>query len=274
MATDVFADKTAIVTGGASGIGRAIAQQLADRGAGVILADVNAEILEKTAEAINQAGGKAKALQLDVRDFDAVKKAVDGTVEEYGRLDYMFNNAGIAIASEAHEHTHDAWRRVIETNLHGVINGVDAAYPVMVRQGSGHIVNTASMAGLVPIPGEVSYVTSKHGIVGLSHALRIEGALHGVKVSVVCPGFIRTPIYDNAEVIKLDREAMLGMLPKGSSVQKAARVILQDVERNRAVIIPPRPARALWWLNRAFPGLTLRVLQAYAGAAFKRARTD
>jgi len=270
---DNFADKAAIVTGGASGIGRAVSEQLASRGASVILTDINSELLEETTKVINDAGGKAKAVQLDVRDFEAVKKVVDDAVTEFGHLDYMFNNAGIAVASEAHRHPHDAWRRVIDTNLYGVINGAVAAYPIMVKQGSGHIVNTASMAGMIPIPGEISYVTSKHGIVGLTLALRVEGALHGVKVSVVCPGFIRTPIYDNMELIDLDKRTMLRLVPKGASVDKTARVILEDVARNRAVIIPPRPARALWWLYRAFPGTTLRVLQAYAGAAFKRAGT-
>jgi short-subunit dehydrogenase len=142
----------------------------------------------------------------------------------------------------------------------------------MVEQGSGHIVNTASMAGLVPVFGEVSYVTSKHGVVGLSLALRIEGALHGVKVSVVCPGFIRTPIYDSIELIKLDREALMEMAPRGASVDKAAQVILEDVERNRAVIVPPRQARALWWLNRAFPILTIKFLHRVAATMFKKTR--
>ena len=269
---DIFENKAAIVTGGASGIGRAVSEQLAGRGANVILADIDAELLEETTGAIIGAGGKATAVQLDVSDFEAVKKVVDDTVAEFGRLDYIFNNAGIAVASEAHEHTYDSWRKVIETNLYGVINGVIAAYPIMVKQGTGHIINTASMAGLIGVPGEISYSTSKHGIVGLSYALRIEGALHGVKVSVVCPGFIRTPIYQNAEAIKLDREAVLSMLPKGTSPDAAARVILEDVERNRAVIIPPRPARALWWLNRVFPGLTLKVLEKYTAAVFKKAR--
>jgi NAD(P)-dependent dehydrogenase (short-subunit alcohol dehydrogenase family) len=271
---DIYANKTAIVTGGASGIGRAVSEQLASRGANVILADINAELLEETAKAINNTGGKAKALPLDVRDSEAVKKVVDDTVAEFGRLDYIFNNAGIAIASEAHEHIYESWRKVIDTNLYGVINGAVAAYPVMVEQGSGHIVNTASMAGLVPVFGEVSYVTSKHGVVGLSLALRIEGALHGVKVSVVCPGFIRTPIYDNIELIKLDREALMKMAPKGASAQKAAQVILEDVERNRAVIVPPRQARVLWWLNRAFPILTIKFLQRLAATMFKKSRVE
>jgi NAD(P)-dependent dehydrogenase (short-subunit alcohol dehydrogenase family) len=258
---DTYAGKVAIVTGGASGIGRAISQQLAGRGATVIVCDVNAGLLAETAEAITACGGAASAAVLDVRDFAAVKKLVEGTADAYGRLDYIFNNAGIGLGSEAHEHPHEGWCRVVDTNLYGVINGVAAAYPLMVEQGSGHIVNTASMAGLLPLTGEISYTTSKHGIVGLSGALRIEAALHGVKVSVVCPGFIRTPIYTSAEYINLDREKVLKLFPKGTSPEKTAAVILADVARNRAVIIPPRYMRSLWWMQRLAPGLVSRVIQ-------------
>ena len=258
---DVFAGKIAMVTGGASGIGRALSEQLAQRGATVVLADVNADLLEETVQSIAARGGAASAEVLDVRDFAAVKKTVDGIVDKYGRIDYIFNNAGIGIGSEAHEHPHEAWRKVIDTNLYGVINGVTAAYPLMVEQGFGHIVNTASMAGLLPLTGEISYTTSKHGIFGLSGVLRIEAALHGVKVSVVCPGFIRTPIYTSAEYIGIDRDKLLKVFPKGTSPEKTAAVILADVKRNRAVIIPPRYMRPLWWMQRLAPGLVSRVIQ-------------
>jgi NAD(P)-dependent dehydrogenase (short-subunit alcohol dehydrogenase family) len=270
---DVFNDKTAIVTGAASGIGRALCEELVRRGAGtIILTDINAELLERTASSLAGAGVEVKAVALDVRDYEAVKRLVDETAAEHGRLDYMFNNAGIVVGSEAHEHTIDIWRKVIDTNLYGVINGVAAAYPLMVRQGSGHIVNTASSAGLVATPGEISYTTSKHGVVGLSGALRAEGALYGVKVSVVCPGFIRTPIYDTSEIINMDREALLRILPKGYPPEKAARIILDDVARNRAVIIPPRYVRSIWWLNRLAPGLLGKVLFYFNKAALRRVK--
>jgi NAD(P)-dependent dehydrogenase (short-subunit alcohol dehydrogenase family) len=269
---DVYRDRTAIVTGAASGIGRAVCEGLVRHGARVVLADMDEELLKETAASLAGMGGEVKAATLDVRDFEAVKRLVDDTVAERGRLDYIFNNAGIAVAGEAHEHPISAWRRVVDTNLYGVINGVAAAYPVMVKQGSGHIVNTASTAGLVPIAGEISYVTSKFGVVGLSGALRMEGAMHGVKVSVICPGFIRTPIYDNAELINMDREAALRMIPKGYDVDKAARIILADVARNRAVIVPPRPARAIWWLHRLAPGLVYRIFLHYSGVFLRKVR--
>jgi len=269
---DVFTDKIAMVTGGASGIGKALSEQLAQRGATVVLTDVNADLLEETARSITAGGGAASPEVLDVRDFEAVKRTVDGIVDKYGRIDYIFNNAGIGIGSEAHEHPHEAWHKVIDTNLYGVVNGVAAAYPLMVEQGFGHIVNTASMAGLLPLTGEISYTTSKHGIVGLSGALRVEAAMHGVKVSVVCPGFIRTPIYTSAEYIGLDRDKLLKLFPKGTSPEKTAAVILADVERNRAVIIPPRYMRPLWWMQRLAPGLVSKVLQVGTRQMMRYAR--
>ena len=269
---DVFKDKTAIVTGAASGIGRALCEELARRGAVVVLADRDAELLERTAASLAGAGAQVRAAALDVSDYEAVEKLVGEVAAEHGRLDYMFNNAGIAVGSEAHEHTIDLWRKVIDTNLYGVINGVAASYPLMVRQGSGHIVNTASTAGLVAVPGEISYTTSKFGVVGLSSTLRMEGALYGVKVSVVCPGFIKTPIYENAELINMDREALLRIIPKGYPPDKTARIILDDVARNRAVIIPPRYVRPIWWLNRLAPGLVNRVLFVYNKLALRRVR--
>ena len=182
---NIFADKTAIITGGASGIGRALGEELARRGARVILADVNAKLLDETAGSIVKAGWRAKPVALDVSDFEAVKELVHDTVAEHGRLDYIFNNAGVTVGGEARDLCLDDWRKVIDTNLYGVVNGVVAAYPVMIGQGFGHIINTASSAGLIPIPGGIPYSASKYGIVGLSNSLRLEGADLGVRTRIV-----------------------------------------------------------------------------------------
>lgn len=250
---DIFTNKTAIVTGGASGIGLALCRGMARRGARVIMADLNAALLQESALSISGQGLRVEAVTLDVTDPVAVKNLVDDTVSRYGQLDYLFNNAGVVVACEAQDHPYDEWRRVIETNLFGVINGVAAAYPVMVKQGSGHIVNTGSLAGLVPSPGEISYTTSKYGVVGLSNALRVEGAIYGVKVSVVCPGFVRTPIFDNARTVKLNREKLLAAMPKGMDPEACARVILRGVERNRAIIPVSSMASIFWFVQRLSP---------------------
>jgi len=251
-----FADKVAIVTGGASGLGRALCEELGGRGAAVVAADINADGARETVSAVTGAGGRASATHTDTSQEDAVQKLVDDTVAAHGQLDYMFNNAGIGVGGDYRDMTLEHWRRVIDVNLWGVIYGTTAAYRVMVKQGFGHIVNTASLAGLIPVPTETAYATTKHAVVGLSTSLRAEAADLGVKVSVVCPGFVQTGIFDAAIVLKIDRDEMIGTLPtKMIDVTRAARVILRGVARNRARIVFPFGYRVVWWLSRFHPAL-------------------
>jgi NAD(P)-dependent dehydrogenase (short-subunit alcohol dehydrogenase family) len=133
---------------------------------------------------------------LDVTDADAVAALVERTAQDHGHLDLLFNNAGVAVTGPVSELTLAHWNRVIDINLRGVVHGVVAAYPIMIRQGRGHIVNTSSLAGLLPSPMLTPYGMTKHGVVGLSESLRMEAAAHGVRVSVVCPGVIDTPLLD------------------------------------------------------------------------------
>jgi len=219
------------------------------------MADLNAPLLDEAVWLIVGAGGRAKSVRLDVSDFSAVKKMVDDAVAEHGRLDYIFNNAGIGVLGEVQDFSYEDWHKVIDTNLYGVVNGVAAAYPVMAKQGFGHIISTASLAGLIPAPAEISYTTSKHGIVGLSHALRIEGADLGVRVSVVCPGFIDTPILHTSKLVKLDRQKVSASLPKTMACVECARKILRGVERNQATILVTGMAKYFWLLQRISPAL-------------------
>jgi short-subunit dehydrogenase len=178
-----------------------------------------------------------------------VKKLVDDTASEYGRLDYMFNNAGIGIGGEARDLTLEHWMRIINVNLLGVIYGTTAAYSLMVRQGFGHIVNTASLAGLIGDPIVLPYVTSKFAVVGLSQTLRNEAAGLGVKVSVVCPGYVQTPVWDSP-LLKVKKEDLPKPPFKMIDATKAAGCIIKGVERNQAFIVFPLHARLLWWLYR------------------------
>jgi NAD(P)-dependent dehydrogenase (short-subunit alcohol dehydrogenase family) len=256
---DHFKEKVAIVTGAASGIGRALAEAMVRRQAVVILADINSQLLSEVAESIAASGYQAEVVSIDVSNYDSVKKLVADAVAQHGRLDFMFNNAGIAVGGEVRDCSIDDWRDVLKVNLYGVIHGVDAAYQIMVQQGFGHIINTASIEGLLPFPGAVSYAASKFGVVGLSNSLRIEGADLGVKVSVVCPGYIKTPIFHTSKMIKIDREKMLQALPErlGISPQKCASVIIRGVERNKAIIVVTGFAKILWLLQRISPGIIL-----------------
>jgi NAD(P)-dependent dehydrogenase (short-subunit alcohol dehydrogenase family) len=236
--------KVAVVTGGASGIGRAVARELARRGVAVTIADLD-EVAGK--QAAEESG--LDFARLDVTDAEAVSALVTRVNDSRGRLDFMFNNAGIAVGGTTRELTLDHWNRTIDVNLRGVVHGVRAAYPIMVDQGFGHIVNTASLAGLVPAPLMLPYTATKHAVVGLSLALRAEAATCGVRVSVVCPGFIDT--------------RLMGRL---YPVEALAGDILRGVARNKALIVAPASGRAAWRGARLSPSGAVRV----AGLAVRR----
>lgn len=252
---DIYHGKTAVITGGASGIGRALGEELGRRGALVVLADLDADLLEEVVASLRGQGCKAEGGALDVTDHEAVREFVDATVSRHGRLDYIFNNAGIAVLGEALDLSIDDWHRILDVNLKGVINGVAAAYPVMAGQGCGHIVNTASVAGLIPLPANIAYVASKFGVVGLSQVLRIEGEKYGVKVSVVCPGVIKTPIYHDIRVLGLERRKNSALRHIGISPQRCARTILRGVEKDRGIIRITAETFILHTLYRASPRL-------------------
>jgi len=254
-----YHQKIAIVTGGGSGIGRALCEALAWAGATVVVAEIDGQAAQETTGAICRTGGQARAVCLDVSDAGAVQTLVAGTVAEFGRLDFMFNNAGITKFGEARDQTLENWRMVINVNLMGVIYGTDAAYKQMVQQGHGHIINTASLAGLVPQPTSVPYTASKHAVVGLSTALRAEGVDLGVRVSVVCPAFIQANMIAEQSVVgvrvsDLYARRNLALMP---TAEQAARAILRGVARNQEIIIFPFYARFLWLINRLIPATPL-----------------
>ena len=201
-----FKDKVAIVTGGGSGIGQALCQELGRRGSMVVVAGITDDHAKRVASAIMQNGGHAHAVHVDVSNEEEVRQLIDKTVSEYGHLDYLFNNAGIFIGGDARDLTLEQWCRVLEVNLYGVLYGTVIAYPIMVGQGFGHIVNVSSATGLLPQPINAPYCTSKYAIVGLSLSLRVEGADLGVKVSVVCPGGVQTNIYQAATIVNVPSE--------------------------------------------------------------------
>jgi NAD(P)-dependent dehydrogenase (short-subunit alcohol dehydrogenase family) len=264
----IFDGATAIVTGAASGIGRALAVELTKRGCEVVLADLQADLAEEVVSGIRASGGKAKAVKTDVTDFPAMEHLVQKTVKRTGRLDYLFNNAGIVIGGYVNLYGIEDWNRVVDVNLRGVINGIQAAYKIMLNQGFGHIVNTASMAGLMHGPGNVVYTTTKHAVVGLSISLRAEAAHLGIHVSVVCPGVIRTPILEGGGrygkmLIDIPAEQVRRMWEKlrPMSPDVFAEKVLNSVAKNKAIIIVPSWWKLFWYINRLSPSLGMFLAQ-------------
>ncbi len=251
--------KQAIVTGAGSGIGAALCRALAGAGADVVCTDVDGDAAERTASAL---GARARAARLDVTDAAAVQSTVDDVVARTGRLDLMFNNAGIVWGGDTELLTLDQWNAIIDVNLRGVVHGVAAAYPLMVRQGHGHIVNTASMAGLTAAGQITSYVTTKHAVVGLSLALRSEAAAHGVGVLCVCPSAVETPILDKGAIggfVGRDYFMQGQGVTTAYDADRLARDTLKAIERNKALLVKPRRAHAQWLMARLAPGLMQRM---------------
>ena len=272
MASSV-SGKIAFVTGGASGIGAALAAKLVDGGAEVWIADRQIGAAQELAQRLNSGGAKAHAIELDVRSYPSFEGAVAEAVQQSGRIDHLFNNAGIGVSGEIDSYTLDDWNDVFDVNLRGVVHGIQAVYPIMIRQHSGHIVNTASMAGLVTSAGLGSYTATKHAVVAISKALRVEAERHGVQVSVFCPGVIRTPALTGGQygrmnisdekVLKKFWERLRPMAP-----EKFAERALRAVLRGDAIIVVPTWWKAWWYLERLSPALSMR----FAKVSLKRLR--
>lgn len=210
-----FDDKTAIVTGGASGIGAAVVDDLAEGGATVIVADLNEAEAKAKADEVEKAGGKAFAFAVNVGDAEQVKAMVDFAVEKTGRLDYLVNNAGIGgEQAPVGEATPEGWHNLMDVNLHGVFYGMRYALPEMEKAGGGAIVNMASILGSVGIAGSSAYVASKHALLGLTKSAAIEYSAKGIRINAVGPGFIKTPLLE-ANLDAATMEALAGAHPIG-----------------------------------------------------------
>ena len=261
MPLRTYRDAVVLITGGASGIGRALAEELGRRGASVVIVDLQSELGARVADEIRTAGGNAKAVALDVRDAPAFERVVQGVFADEGRIDYFFNNAGTGSIGEVLNLSPEDWELVVGVNLGGVLNGIRAVYPRMVKQGFGHIVNTASVAGLGPTPLMVPYATTKHALVGLSKSLRVEAETHGVFVSVLCPGVVRTPLLTGGALMRKPPgwrdDRILSLWEKLRPVEPApfANQVLDAVAKNRRVIVLPRHAAVISALLRTFPAL-------------------
>lgn len=256
-----FVGKVAVVSGAASGIGRALCEALCAQGAVVYAADIRRDELLKV-EREAKGMGSVRAVLLDVTNHGDFARALSRVLEEQGRLDLVFNNAGIGVVGDFRRIDLADMRRIVDVNLWGVVFGTKAAYDIMTRQGCGHIVNIASSAGVMPVPMQSVYAMTKHAVVGLSRSLRAEAATYGVNVSIVLPGLVRTSFFRDAKVVgDYDYEREMRELPiRSITPQNASEYILAGVRANREIIAFPASNRLVLWLFRCFPRLMAPLL--------------
>ncbi|MDD4306280.1 MAG: SDR family NAD(P)-dependent oxidoreductase [Methanosarcina sp.] len=242
---DYFKDKCCLVTGANSGIGYAISEALLEKGAIVFMAGRNVESLESAAKNLDAYSGQIRISLVDVTKQPEVDKTVQDMVAQEGRIDFLFNNAGIGGTMPTVDATIEHWKSIIDVNLWSVIYGINAALPIMRLQGGGHIVNTSSIAGLVPFPFQALYCTTKYAVVGMSESMRYEFAEEGIHFSVTCPSAVVSRIWKKPilGLVHEEVEAPEDAIP----AEEAARIILEGAaEKKGIIVVPEQPGGWIW----------------------------
>lgn len=245
---------SAVITGAASGLGRAVSRRLARPGARLLLADINQAGCEETAELVEQRGGAARAMTVDVADAAQVEKLAAAAGTYLGRVDLVVNNAGVAAGGAIGETPLDDWRWVVSINLWGVIYGCHAFVPRLLQQGGGAILNVASAAGIGSPPGMGAYNVTKAGVIALSETLAAEMRARNVRVTVLCPFFFRTNLLATARVSAAVRALAENAFANATlSADDVAAAALRAVARGQLYCLPMREARLAWRLKRLMP---------------------
>lgn len=251
--------RVAIVTGASSGIGEATARELAARGASVVLAARDTEKTTELEKSISAAGGRALAVGTDVSDRDSVEALVDRTVEAFGRVDVLVNNAGLGLSGRVAELRAEDLRDVFEVNTMGPLNCIQAALPWMGR--GARIINVSSVVGKRSVPKVGGYCATKFALNALSDALRVEVADRGITVTSVYPGTTRTSFRDNSRRTKDEKR---GWRPRGVTAEEVAEKIAAAAEKGPRDVYVTLPDRIYVAATTLLPGLTDRALRAWA----------
>ena len=260
-----------LITGGSSGLGRALAEEAGARGYRVAIADIHETRGEELCALLREQEVENMFIACDVRREADLRRAVDRILHRWQQLDVMVNNAGIAGAGLFETIPSSEWDRLLDTNLMGVVRGCRAALRPMKQRGQGHIVNIASMAGLVPPPGMSHYNVAKAGVVSLSESLRAELAPLGLHVTVVCPSFFRTNLSESLRAPDPVTTARFERLLERSDItaEEIAKMTLDAVEKKKFLALPHPEARRAWRMKRWFPERFYRAMEGL-GAKLRR----
>jgi NAD(P)-dependent dehydrogenase (short-subunit alcohol dehydrogenase family) len=246
----------AVITGAGSGLGRALALDLSGRGASVVISDIDPASAEETAVLVRAQGTRAEVIPCDVTDRDAVFGLVDETERRLGGIDFLANNAGVAVGGPFDEISLEDWRWAVDINLWGVIYGCQAAVPKMKAQGRGYILNVASAAGLLAPPAMSAYNVTKAGVVSLSETLYAEYKNSGIHVAVLCPTFFKTNIIGSGRGATTEKEdAQISRWMERAKVQApgVAKAAIDAARDGKLYVQPMRDGRMAWRLKRTHP---------------------
>ena len=256
--------KKALITGGASGIGFAIASRLANKGAVPIILDMNRTSLDKALADLKGEGYEAHGFQADVTKIDDLRSIKDELAAQGMSPDILVNCAGITLIAHVTATEHEEWQRIIDVNLMGTINIIETFLPALTEQGSGHVVNIGSIDGIIPIPGQSAYCASKFAVTGLTEVLHYDLKHNGVGVTLVCPGYVRTPLANTSTMKDLPLhfkgarmvERFLELF--GGPPRKVAYHVVEAITHNKFLLIPGLPSRIFYHYHRLFPRLATR----------------
>lgn len=261
--TDYYKNKLAFITGGANGIGKSLAGQLAAAGSKVIVTDVDVKGAEDVAGEIRSKGGQAASYPLDVTDRDAVMALAEEVHESHGVVDFLFNNAGIGMSGDFLSIPAEAWKKIFDINVMGIVNCSQAFVPAMIKRSKGgHVINTASASGYAPTYFMAPYVATKFAAMGISGAQRLEWENFGIRVTAVCPGIINTNVVKNMLVYgvmakKGVKEKVQKLyVNRGYSADKVAQVVLNKLPKTPYILPVSIEAWASWLMMRLKPSST------------------